>query len=119
MRAFGGLLAVLALCFAVVVVIGAIKQAIDPYDTCEDGGRYAAMVAIQHAVEQRLFNPASADFPSGHAARVKYLRENAYRLTSYVDAGNMYGGTIRIRFTGEAVCYPESQRWQVFNLRLH
>lgn len=46
-------------------------------------------------VEERLAAPASADFPFGGAAGMQDLGAGKYGITSYVDAQNRFGATLR------------------------
>ena len=51
----------------------------------------------------RLRAPGSADYPFGHVTSVETLGNNRYRLASYVDAENAFGGDVRTTF----VCVVE------------
>ena len=75
-----------------------------------------AAVMVQDAVKKRLYAPGKADFPTIYDEEVRMLGEHKYKYESYVDAENMYGGTIRVYFSGEAECLGEG-KWRVFNLR--
>ena len=47
-------------------------------------------------MEQRLRAPGTADFPFGHLA--EHTGANRFRLRSYVDAENAFGGEVRTGF---------------------
>lgn len=115
MHILGGIAAVVLILF----FIGVVANVVDPHDTCEDGEKTMAAVMIQRVVEGRLFAPASADFPTIRSRNVRRVATNEYRYASYVDAQNMYGATIRIRFNGVAECLPERQAWRVHSVNLH
>ncbi len=51
----------------------------------------------------QLRAPGTADYPFGHVANVEDLGNDRYRLRSYVDAENAFGGEVRTNF----VCVVE------------
>ena len=97
--------------------IGLYGALFDEY-TCDDGGKTMAAIKVQDAVKNRLYAPGKADFPKIYDEAVRILGKHRYRYESYVDAENMYGGTIRVYFSGEAECTPKAN-WRVFNLELY
>ena len=54
-------------------------------------------------MSSRLRAPGSADYPFGHVTNVQVLGDDRYRLSSYVDAQNVFGGEVRTTF----VCVVE------------
>jgi len=69
--------------------------------TDRSGDEIGAWVEMQFYVEEQLKSPSSADFPFGGAQKhVKYLDGGRYRVTSYVDAQNSLGASIRTHFDG-------------------
>lgn len=59
-------------------------------------GQGIATVLCQDAMEERLRAPGTADFPFGHLA--DHAGGNRFRLRSYVDAENAFGGEVRTDF---------------------
>jgi len=64
----------------------------------EGGDESGAWSAARAFVENRLKNPASADFPWYDGDAIQFLGNDRYRISSYVDAGNSFGGTIRTNY---------------------
>lgn len=64
-----------------------------------------AIVAVLCEMEmnRRLRAPGTADYPFGHGANVERTAAGRYRLRSYVDAQNAFGGQVRTNF----VCVVE------------
>ncbi|MEQ9141635.1 MAG: hypothetical protein RJP96_02650 [Algiphilus sp.] len=66
-----------------------------------------ACVAAQMFMERRLRSPSTADFascaPRAGETDVEVLTRSPYRyrVTSYVDAENAFGGIVREQFTAE------------------
>ena len=68
-----------------------------------DGSRdiHGAWAYMQLFVEEQLKSPKSADFPFGGARdAVTDLGEGRYKVASYVDSENTFGGTVRTHFEG-------------------
>lgn len=55
-------------------------------------------VLAKHEVEIRLKSPSSAKFPSSNEAKIMDLGDTCI-VTSYVDAENSFGASIRNKFT--------------------
>lgn len=63
------------------------------------GGKIEAMAIAQQFVEGRLSSPSTADWPWVSADDVVVdLGGGRYRVTSYVDSQNAFGGTIRTHY---------------------
>ena len=77
---------------------------------------HGAWAYMQIAVQQRLKNPRSADFPFGGSRHVTPLGADRYRVSSYVDAKNSYGAEMRTNFNG--VIKKVSGGWQVESLKI-
>ena len=60
--------------------------------------RVNTSVLCELETESRLRAPGTADFPFGHSLDVQALSDNRYRLRSYVDAENAFGGEVRTVF---------------------
>lgn len=75
---------------------------------------------IEEFVTKRLRSPGTADFPSvwdGKADHVTALGGGRFRIKSWVDAQNAFGGTVRTDFTGEIEFEPPST-WRLISLEL-
>lgn len=61
-----------------------------------------AWVFMQGFVEKRLKSPSTASFPwfTAISESVIPLGDDRYRVSSYVDAQNAFGATVRTQFTG-------------------
>ena len=70
-----------------------------------------AWVFVQLEVEARLKNPGSASFPFGGHRDVVDLGRERYSISSYVDAKNSFGATVRTRFS--ATIRKVQGGWQV------
>ena len=68
-----------------------------------DSARASTVVVCESEMSTRLRAPGTADYPFGHAGNVEALGNDRYRLRSYVDAENAFGGEVRTTF----VCVVE------------
>jgi len=80
--------------------------------------------AVHRAVEDRLKSPASADFQSCifHQEQVQYAGEGRYTFSSFVDAQNSFGASIRTQFDGDALIDDQGlkdRRFQITRLETH
>lgn len=73
-------------------------------------------VACQDAVRARLRSPSTADFPGPFTESsdeaVRMLADSSYRVASYVDAQNAFGGTVRTSYSCTFKRSSEG-RWQL------
>ena len=74
-----------------------------------------AWVACQTMVESRLKSPSTADFPSDYRNAVS-RDGNRFVVTSYVDAQNAFGGTVRTDYTCTVTYDPSDESWNLENL---
>lgn len=78
-------------------------------------------MAIETAKEfvlERLKAPATAEWPRGSAYySCTELGHNRYRVTSFVDAENIFGAKIRTRFVA-VVKYEGKGRWSLESLEM-
>ena len=81
-----------------------------------NGDQIGAWVAIQQAVEQRLTSPSSAKFPFGGHRSVKHLGGGRYSVSSYVEAQNGFGATVRTPFSG--IVESTGTGWRVESMSL-
>jgi hypothetical protein len=74
---------------------------------CGSSGDEDGAIAYCHQfVEQQLKSPSSADFPSFPDHQVTEVGEMHWRVSSYVDAENSFGASIRTDWTCE-ISYDE------------
>ena len=103
------------LCFPVILAIVTTGCDLPPLPADGSGDEIGAWVAIQFAVEEELVSPKSADFAFGGAQKhTKYLGGGRYRIQSYVDSENVFGGTIRTEFEG--VVRKQGEGWVLESL---
>jgi hypothetical protein len=77
-----------------------------------------AYIMMEDFVKQKLKSPSTAKFPGvfdGKADHIKYLRNQEYRIVSWVDSQNAFGATIRTRFIGE-IQQISKDEWQLNSL---
>ena len=96
--------------FILFAVIGAI-QGEDPCGTNHD-----AFVMSQKFVKGRLSNPSSADF-SFSDAKITKVTCGRWKVDSYVDAENAFGGTVRTPFTAVLERLDDGN-WRLDSLKL-
>ena len=79
---------------------------------------FTAYYMMEGFVKDRLKSPKTADFPGtldGRDKHVTYLKNQKYRIVSYVDSQNSFGALIRTHFIGE-IEQIEKDRWQMNSL---
>jgi hypothetical protein len=66
-----------------------------------NGNIAGAAIAMEYIVKARLKAPATAKFPGYTTEReqIKYLGNNTYSATSWVDSQNSFGALLRKKFT--------------------
>ena len=74
-----------------------------PQERRADSARAGTVVVCENQMTSQLRAPGTADYPFGHVANVQDLGNDRYRLRSYVDAENAFGGEVRTNF----VCVVE------------
>lgn len=87
-----GCLLTLGLLWAVWAGINHVGGPSTPADRADTLG---AFTACQQFVEPRLKAPSSAVWPSGTKKYTSPLGEHRYRVQTFVDAGNSFGGQVR------------------------
>lgn len=82
------------------------------------GGDEDGAIAYCHQfVEDRLKSPGSADFPSFGEHQVATVSEQQWRVSSYVDAENSFGASLRTDWTCE-ISYDEGAgEWTLVDLQ--
>lgn len=88
---------------AVLMLIGLIGQSCSGGEEDGDG----AIAYCHQFVEQSLKSPDSADFPSFSDHQVTELGEQRWKVSSYVDAENSFGASLRTDWTCE-ISYDEA-----------
>ncbi len=79
-----------------------LAVALLPLTGCGSSGDEGGAIAYCHQfVEQQLKSPSSADFPSNSEHTVTELGEQQWRVSSYVDADNSFGASLRTNWTCE------------------
>ena len=119
----------------ILIILGTVGSIVSNFSTTDNktGGKTVvkkdwreqdnstmAYIMIEDFVKERLKSPKSADFPGvfdGRADHVTYLGNQKYRITSYVDAQNSFGASIRNKFTGEIEQTSENQ-WRLLSLEI-
>lgn len=61
---------------------------------------HEAWVNMQILVKERLKAPGSAEFPSGDDLYVTPVGDKRYKVNSFVDSENAFGGSTRLHFEG-------------------
>jgi len=85
--------------------------------TASKGGQETgAWSAARMYVEARLKNPGSADFPWYDRSAIHFIGNGKYRINSYVDATNSFGGTIRTNYS--CVVRMESGEWALESISM-
>lgn len=75
---------------------------------------FHAQVFIEKFVKTTLKNPLDAQFPD---YQPEYVGDGKYRFSTYVDATNSFGATVRTRFSGEIE--QTKDHWIVTRLDFH
>jgi hypothetical protein len=76
--------------------------------------RAIVTVLCEREMNSRLRAPGTADYPFGLAANVQPLGDDRYRLLSYVDAQNAFGGQVRTSF----ICVVEGAGDELRNYKV-
>jgi len=97
------LLTALALIVFLLFAYGSKEEEINPAELDSE-----AFVISQHFVKQRLRSPSTADFPFLDYTSV-HLDSGRYKVTSYVDAQNAFGGEVRTYY--KAILKYNSGDW--------
>lgn len=96
-----------------VLFLGACGES----STDRDNDVHGAWAYMQLFVENTLKNPKSAEFRYGGFRDVEALGEGRYRVDSYVDAENSFGGTIRTEFEGVIVRTEDGWRLESLDFK--
>lgn len=104
-------LAFLAVVLGIFFVIGLVGMAARDKEGEDKSG---AWTAAQGFVESRLKSPSTADFPWYQEEKIHYLGNDSYRVSSYVDAENSFGATMRSNYT--CTVKREGERWTLVNI---
>ena len=79
------------------------------------GSRMEAVTMMQEFVEERLRAPSTADFPWGMGNDVVNRGDGTFSVSSYVDAENALGGTLRQHFD-ITLRYLGDSQWRLVSL---
>lgn len=105
------LLRLFLLAFLVVTLSGCGERTYDA-----DNDVHGAWSYTQLFVKERLSAPSTAKFPFGGFRDVEPLGNGRYRVRSYVDSQNAFGGIVRTKFT--AVINRIDGGWRLENLTI-
>lgn len=72
-------------------------------------------VMTRSFVERSLKAPSTAKFPSCSSLKIVRLGDQAYRVSSYVDAQNSFGAMLRKYYTVE-IKYKGNDNWELLNI---
>lgn len=92
----------------------------DPNAWKTEDNKSMAYIMMEDFVKNRLKSPSTAEFPGvfdGKLDHVTSLGGQKYRIASYVDAQNTFGGTMRTRFIGEIQQVSDNE-WRLISLNL-
>ena len=67
---------------------------------CPHGDKHHAWSFFQRAAMERMHNPKSADFPWAGFRHLRKTGQCTWTVHSWVEGTNVFGGTIRQKFTG-------------------
>ena len=76
-----------------------------------------AYIMMQRFIEKGIDSPSTAVFPSEAKNQTKYLGNQEYEITSWVDSQNIFGAMIRTKYTG-VVKQTEKDNWQLVAIDL-
>ena len=76
-----------------------------------------AFVASQNFVKERLKAPSTAKFPTYDQAEVVTNDNKRFKITSYVDAQNSLGATVRTRYVC-IITHVNGNQWQLDHIQL-
>ena len=109
----------LFLMFIILIVgNGDNKKSSDPNIWKTEDNKSMAYIMMEDFVKQYLKSPGTAEFPGvldGKLDHVTVLGNQTYRIISYVDAQNSFGGKVRTNFIGE-IKQTSPNRWQLVYL---
>ena len=117
---------IVVLVLAILMIAGSIaskvvdKQSKAGDNTAAWSERHAdseAIVNMREFVRQNLKCPSTAEFPSALSGvdSCKYLGDQTYQISSYVDSQNKFGAMVRTYYTGEVQQVSEHD-WKLLNL---
>ena len=88
-----------------------------PGHACPHGDDHTAWSYVQRGVERRLRNPRSADFPFGGFRDLRKTGRCTWRVDSWVEGTNAFGGVVRQRYRGEVTLLRQAGRmdWLEFH----
>lgn len=78
--------------------------------TCETGEIMAAVMST-HFVEAQLRSPSTAEFQAARNAKVMKMKPCEFRVLSYVDAQNGFGGIVRTNYSILMTYNPKTEGW--------
>jgi len=83
-------------------------------------GDIDAYVMANAFVKERLKSPASADFPYYHerGISIKFLGDNTYSVSGYVDSQNSFGALIRTDYYCK-VKYNGNDNWSLLDIKFY
>ena len=89
--------------------------------TVDYGSAQGAWAYMQQFVSDRLKSPKSAEYASFYDSTVTSLGGGRYRVQSYVDATNSFGGEIRTPFIGiiKRITIDGESGWELESLNLN
>lgn len=109
-------------CLGVMLFIGAVVFVLYNFTSCmetkpkPEHDIVGAYVMAEKFVKDRLKSPGSAKFPWVTSDEVtKHLGDGKYRVESYVDSQNSFGGLVRTKFVC-VVEYAGSGNWRLVSL---
>jgi len=82
-------------------------------DNCVSG--LTAFVYSKYFVEQRLSSPSTADFPFSDYT-TSYLGDCTHMVSSYVDAQNGFGATVRTYYKARMQYNKSQDEWRLISI---
>lgn len=76
-----------------------------------------AFVASQNFVTERLKAPSTAKFPTYDKSMVATNDNKRFKVTSYVDAQNSFGASVRTRYVC-IITHVNGNQWQLDHIQL-
>lgn len=80
--------------------------------------KVTAWTMCQNFVEDRLRSPSTASYPWSWSDDTHYVGNGRFRINSYVDAQNAFGGEVRTEFMCE-VEHKSGDRWGLVSLNMN
>lgn len=77
----------------------------------------SAFVMLQRPVRNQLKSPSTASFPYKPLVGVS-IGDCKFRIVSYVDAQNVFGGTVRATWSGVIQYIPETNLWRTIEVNV-